>query len=175
MMQPTSKEADYKNNSPNGACIKLLLNISNGADYLNSTDIQARCFKAVCLKIIKNSITNCYKEKMEMEKKMSEKLSKMLGDFLKRNRNYVIEVYFRNEITGNIIAKTLIFNKLLKQEKEKFIIGEHITEFDCTRIFLPYNEIMDCCETRDEYNQQIIYVILKNNIKVEFDCCGMRM
>jgi hypothetical protein len=106
---------------------------------------------------------------------MSEKLSKMLGDFLKRNRNYVIEVYFRNGITGNLIVKMLISDGYLKQEKEKCIVDKDVVGTHGTQIILPYDEIMDCYEERDEYNQQTVYVILKNSMIIEFECCGMRM
>lgn len=106
---------------------------------------------------------------------MTEKLTKMLGDFLERNKNYAIEIYFRNGITGNLIVKMLISDGYLKQEKEKCIIGGNIAELDCEQIILPYNEIMDCYEERDEYNQQTVYVILKNSMIIEFERCGMRM
>jgi hypothetical protein len=106
---------------------------------------------------------------------MKEKMKKVLGNFLVRNKEYVIEIYLKNGITGNMIAKMLIAKSHFKQEKEKCTVGGNITEFGYPQIFLPYDEIMDCYEERDEYNQQSVHVILKNSMKIEFECCGMRM
>lgn len=42
-------------------------------------------------------------------------------------------------------------------------------------ILVPYDEVLDCCEERDKYNQQIVRVIFKNGIIIDFECVGMRL
>lgn len=42
-------------------------------------------------------------------------------------------------------------------------------------VMIPYDEVMDCYEERDEYNQQMVQVILKNGMMIYFECVGMRI
>jgi hypothetical protein len=102
-------------------------------------------------------------------------LKKVLGNFIKRNKEYVIEIYVKNGKTGNMITK-MLFNKMYcTLEKEKCIVDKDVVGTHDTQIILPYDEIMDCYEERDEYKQQTVHVILKNSMIIEFECCGMRM
>jgi hypothetical protein len=106
---------------------------------------------------------------------MNEKLTKMLGDFLERNKEYMVEVYFYDGVTGNMITNKLIVGGFLKEEKERYSIGGNIAEMHGNQIFLPYDEIMDCYEEKDKCIQQSVCVILKNGMKIKFECCGMEM
>lgn len=40
---------------------------------------------------------------------------------------------------------------------------------------IPFDEVLDCYEEKDEYNQQMTHVIMKNGMKVYFECVGMRI
>ena len=42
-------------------------------------------------------------------------------------------------------------------------------------ILVPYDEVLDCYEERDEYNQQMVYVLLKNGMRIDFECVGLRI
>ena len=40
---------------------------------------------------------------------------------------------------------------------------------------IPFNEVLDGYEERDEYYQQIVHVILKNGVTICFECVGMKL
>ena len=42
-------------------------------------------------------------------------------------------------------------------------------------ITIPYDEVLDCYEEKDEYNQQMVYVILKNGMRIDFECVGIKI
>lgn len=42
-------------------------------------------------------------------------------------------------------------------------------------IIIPFNEVLDCYEEKDEYNQQMVHVILKNGVTIYFECVGMKL
>lgn len=107
---------------------------------------------------------------------IKEKTENILGGFLERNENYAIEVYVRNGITNNIITRLLIpINRSVKSEEKKYLLKWKVDDIQSNELSLPYDEIMDCYEERDEYNIQTVVIILKNGMKVELECCGDRV
>ena len=110
---------------------------------------------------------------------MKEKLKNTLGEFLKHNKDYGVNVYIRNGITGNIMLNmVLAIDRNIKLEDMKYSVSASANVGDikcCNNISLPYDEIMDCYEERDEYNSQTVHVIMKNGMKFEFECCGERL
>ena len=42
-------------------------------------------------------------------------------------------------------------------------------------ITIPYDEVLDCYEEKDECNQQMAYVILKNGMRIDFECVGIKI
>lgn len=107
---------------------------------------------------------------------MKEKVEKILCGFFERNKDYAIHTYIRNGVTGDFMTRLLIpINRNVQSEEKKFLIDWKIGNVECDNLVLPYNEIMECYEERDEYNQQTVHVILKNCMKFEFECCGVRV
>lgn len=111
---------------------------------------------------------------------MKEKVDKILGGLLERNKDYAIHAYIRNGITDNSIAKLLIpIDRTAKSEEEKYSVEWKVADIECNDFSLPYDEIMDCYENNCEDGRikisESVVVILKNGMKIEFECCGERM
>ena len=105
-----------------------------------------------------------------------EKVEKCMKEFLLRNKDYAIEVYIRDNMTDNIIGQILIMpERIFKMDNEKCSLE---WDTDCNvkfnRFTIIYEEIMACYEEIDEYNQQSVYMILKNGMSIEFECVGLR-
>lgn len=106
--------------------------------------------------------------------KMKEKVETILGGFLKRNKDYSVNIYVRNGITNNHMALLLLpIERVIKAEESKFILEWDAAQFN--NFSLLYNEILDCYKERDKYNSQMVHVIMKNGVKVEFECVGLRV
>ena len=107
---------------------------------------------------------------------MKEKVKNILIGFMERNKDYAINIYVRNGVTDNTIMKLLIpTNRNVQADEKKYLLKWEIDDIQCNDVSLPYEEIMDCYEETDEYNQQIVIVIMKNGMKIEFECCGFVM
>lgn len=107
---------------------------------------------------------------------MKVKVKNILAGFWKRNNDYAIHAYIRNGISGNFMTRMLIpVDRNVQAEKKRYLIKWKVGDVECNDLSLPYEEIMDCYEERDEYNQQIVVVIMKNGMKFEFECCGYVM
>lgn len=108
---------------------------------------------------------------------MKERVETILGGFLERNKDYAVHAYIRNGITGNTIADMVIpMDRKVELKREKFSVSGNIGHIKyCNGLSLLYDEILGCYEERDEYNQQMVYVFLKNGMKIEFECVGMSL
>lgn len=107
---------------------------------------------------------------------MQEKIEKIFSNFLDRNKEYVIYAYIRNGMTGNIIASLVIpIERTAKTKEKKYVLEWNNTNMEYNDLSIPYDEIMDCYEERDEYKSQTVVVILKNGMKIELECFGERM
>lgn len=107
---------------------------------------------------------------------MKEKVENILAGFLERNKDYAIHVYIRNGITGNFMTRLLVpVDRNVQAEDKKYLIKWKVGDVECNILSLLYEEIMDCCEETDEYNMQTMVVIMKNGMKIEFECCGFVM
>lgn len=107
---------------------------------------------------------------------MKEKIEKIFSNFMDRNKEYAIHAYVKNGVTGNIIAGlTIPIDRTVKPDMEKYSLGWKVDSIECNDMVIPYDEIMDCYEDRDGYNSQTVVVILKNGMKIEFECVGERM
>lgn len=108
---------------------------------------------------------------------MKEKVESILDGFLDRNRDYAISGNVSNGISGNPISDFLfpIDRQYGSTESVFYLKGNmgDIKSVNCVSI--PYDEVLDCYEEKDEYNQQMIYLILKNGMRIDFECVGMRM
>lgn len=106
---------------------------------------------------------------------IKEKIEMLLGGFLERNKNYSVNVYIRNGVTGNFMTRLLIpIERNIQLEEKKLLMGWKVSDVECNELSLMHDEIMDCYEEKDEYNQQMVHVLMKNGMMIEFECCGER-
>lgn len=113
---------------------------------------------------------------------MKERVKNILGGFLKRNREFVIEVYINNGITNSNIGRIIVPTDRIYNAKDK----EFMVEWDndensnvrYNNLSFLYDEVMACYEETDEYKNLKIsestIVILKNGMEFNFVCVGMR-
>ncbi len=108
---------------------------------------------------------------------MKEKLVNILGGFLERNKEYAISGNISNGINGNPISNFLMaIDREYGSNESVLYLKSNIGDIkNVNHILVPYDEVLDCYEERDKYNQQIVRVIFKNGIIIDFECFGMRL
>lgn len=108
---------------------------------------------------------------------MKEKVERILGGFLERNKDYAISGNISNGISGNPISDfwMTVDRQYGLNESVFYLKGNVGSIKSVNRVSIPYDEVLDCYEERDEYNQQMVNVILKNGIIFYFECVGMRI
>ena len=108
---------------------------------------------------------------------MKEKVESILGGFLERNKDYAISGNISNGISGNPISHFwMTIDRQYGTNESVLYMKSNIGEIkSVNHISIPYNEVMACYEERDEYNQQMVHVILKNGMRSDFECVGMRI
>jgi len=108
---------------------------------------------------------------------MKEKVESILGGFLERNKDYAISGNISNGINGNPISDFwMTIDRQYGTNESVLYMKSNIGEIkSVNHISIPYDEVMDCYEERDEYNQQMVHVILKNGMMIYFECVGMRI
>lgn len=108
---------------------------------------------------------------------MKERVDKILGDFLERDRNYAVELYINNAVTNKRLGQVFItMDRTVKTDDDKFRIKWDINQdINFNEFSFTYNEILACYEKADEYDQQTVYVIFKNGMKYVFECIGMQI
>lgn len=113
---------------------------------------------------------------------IKEKVIKTLGEFLNRNKDYAIEAYISNGMTDSNIGRIIILtDRICNTKDNKFIIEwdkDVNSNVRYNNFSLTYEEIMACYEEEDTYGKlkiaETAVVILKNGIKFDFCCVGMR-
>lgn len=108
---------------------------------------------------------------------MKEKVENILGGFLDRNKDYAISGNISNGISGNPIFDFLfpIDRQYGSTECFFYLKGNVGDVKSINRVSIPYDEVLDCHEERDKHGSQMVYVILKNGIKIDFECVGMQI
>lgn len=106
-----------------------------------------------------------------------EKVDNVLGGFADRNREYSISGCIRNGVGGSAIASFLVpIDRKIESNERKFFMRSGMDGIkNVIDITIPYDEVLDCYEEKDEYNQQMVYVIMKNGMRIDFECVGMRI
>ncbi len=101
-----------------------------------------------------------------------EKMCKTINDFLDRNKDYAIEIYLKDAGTEFIIGRFFA-----PSERNYDCYGEKGCRISWNGrnndITIPY-DVISCYEETD-FDGQAVYVILKNDIMVVLECCGMKM
>ena len=114
---------------------------------------------------------------------MKEKVEKILGGFLDRDKNYAVELYINNAVTNNSIGRIFITSdRIYEADDKRFIIKWNKDEnYDVryNEFSVPYDEIMKCYETVEKEDKlkitETVVVILKNGMEFDFGCVGMRI
>lgn len=108
---------------------------------------------------------------------MKEKVESVLGGFLERNKDYAIGGNISNGISGNTISSFwMTIDRKYGSSESALYLKSNIGDIkSVNHILIPYDEVLDCYEEMDEYNQQMVYVILKNGMKIDFECVGMKI
>lgn len=105
-------------------------------------------------------------------KENKKKIEVVLGGFLERSKDYVVEVYINNK-ESQVAQIFIASNRIFKVNVDRFILEWHT---DCkTRInkfSLQYNNILNCYEQEIEYGNQMVTVIMKNGMNINFECRG---
>ena len=100
---------------------------------------------------------------------------KILGEFLDRNKEYIVEAYINNTDTSHIIGRMYVATDRTFKTDDKGFTLELDNKKDITynNLSVLYDDILACYDETDEYDQQMIFVILKCGISIDFGCCGM--
>lgn len=105
-----------------------------------------------------------------------ETTSKILSDFMDRNREYAIESYLKTESKGAIIGRfTIPCERSYNQNAnggDRFRITWGRPQ---NGLIIPYGDVIACCRERDEYGSQTAHVIMKYGVTIDFECCGERI
>ena len=106
---------------------------------------------------------------------VKEKVINTLGEFLDRNKEYIIEAYISNTVTSHIIGRMyVVTDRTIKTDDKGFTLEwDNKQDITYNNLSIPYDEILACYDETDEYDQQMIFIILKCGISVDFGCCGM--
>lgn len=108
---------------------------------------------------------------------MKEKVIKTLGEFLDRNKEYIVEAYISNPVTSYIIGRMYVTTDRVFKTDDKGFTLEWGNRQDIVfnNLSIPYDEILACYNEVDEYDQEMIFVILKCGVSIDFECVGMTM
>lgn len=98
---------------------------------------------------------------------VKEKVIKTLGGFLDGNERYVIGVYISNPVTNHIIGKMNVATDRVFKADDKGIL----LEWNDNSISILYDEVLACYDETDEYDQQMVFVVLKCGVSIDFECC----
>ena len=106
---------------------------------------------------------------------VKEKVIKTLGEFLDRNKEYIVEVYISNPVTKHIIGKMYAAtDRVFKTDDKGFTLEwDNRQGIVFNNFSVPYDEILACYDETDKYDQQMIFVILKCGVSIDFGCCGI--
>lgn len=108
---------------------------------------------------------------------IKEKIIKTLGDFLERNKEYTVEVYISNLSTNSIIERMYITDDPTFKADDRKVVLEWDNRHDImlNNISILFDEVLVCYDEKDEYGQQMVFVILKCGVSIDFECCGLRL
>lgn len=106
---------------------------------------------------------------------VKEKVIRTLGEFLDKNKEYIVEAYISNTATSHIIGRMYVAtDRIFKTDDKGFTLEwNNKQDIAFNNFSVPYDEILACYDETDEYDQQMIFVILKCGVSIDFECCGL--
>ena len=112
---------------------------------------------------------------------MKEKIDRILGGFLERNKEYAISGYISNGLNGNPIFDFWmpIDRQYGPNENVLYVESNMGDTKSVNHISIPYDEALACYEEVDKDDNlkisETVVIILKNGMEIDFECCGMRI
>ena len=117
------------------------------------------------MRVVKSSKRDLIEVKIEM----------IIEKFLEKNKECTIEIYITNAINDNIMSMLYIpIERNIRTAKVMLTITWKTKNVECNHVSLIYDEIMDCYEELIEPSFQSVSVLLKNGMKFQFECVGIR-
>ena len=106
---------------------------------------------------------------------VKEKVIRTLGEFLDKNKEYIVEAYISNPVTNHIIGRMYVANdRTFKTDDKGFTLEwDNKQDIAYNNLSVSYDDILACYDETDEYDQQMIFVILKCGVSIDFECCGL--
>ncbi len=125
---------------------------------------------------VKHSNKELIKELMGKKKDLIEiKVETIIEKFLERNKGYIIEIYIINAVNDAVMSLLYIpIERNVDKDEGGITITWESSNIDCNHCSLLYDEIMDCYEELIEPTFQSVSAILKNGIKIQFECIGIK-
>lgn len=104
------------------------------------------------------------------------KIEMIIEKFLEKNKEYTIEIYITNAINDKIMSILYIpIERNIRSDKDTLTLTWKTKNVECNHFSLIYDEIMDCYEELVEPSFQAVSVLLKNGMKFQFECVGIRV
>lgn len=106
---------------------------------------------------------------------VKEKIIKTLGEFLDRNKEYIVEAYISNPVTNHIIGRMYVAtDRTFKTDDKGFTLEwDNKQNIPYNDLSISYDDILACYDETDEYDQQMVFVLLKCGVSIDFGCVGL--
>lgn len=106
-----------------------------------------------------------------------EKIANTMNDFMKRNGDFNIEVYVSDSCKNSFFGRFLLpmgrnYDSNCVSKSECYQITWDRGRSD---LKLPYDDIIACYEETDEYGSQVVTLIMKCGVSLNFECVGLRV
>lgn len=114
---------------------------------------------------------------------MRNKVEKILVGFLKKNKDYAVELYINNAVTNSNIGEIFITSDWIYETDDNKLTlkWNKAINYDVryNKFSILYDEVMACYEEIHKDNNikisETVVVILKNGMEFNFECCGLRL
>ena len=117
---------------------------------------------------------------------IKERVDEILGRFLERNRNYAVELYLRNAVTnssmGRIFITSVKSDRIYEINDKGFILKwnkDKNYDVRYNEFLILYDDVIACYEVADKDDKlkisETVVMILKNGMRIDFECFGMRI
>lgn len=110
---------------------------------------------------------------------IQEKLSEKINNFLKNTEGYAIEIYIKSNgfIVGSFLVRSneCLYTKYSEKSLELSIsLPDKNDPYIHQDINFPREQVIDCIDEVDRWGSKTVHIIMKNDMMIELECCGMR-
>lgn len=110
---------------------------------------------------------------------VQNELNEAVNNFLKNTEGYAIQIYIKSN--GFIIESFLIrsddclYTQYDNKPSELSIsILDGINDIRHQIIYFPREQVIGCIDEIDRWGSKTVHVLMKNDMMIELECCGMR-